>query len=67
MSRKMYQGGSSRKQAPRRAMREQDDEPPREDDVRPCEWPSEEFLWSMHASRMNLMHMCRAGKKARSS
>ena len=44
MSRKMYQGGSSRKQAPRRAMREQDDEPPREADVRPCEWPSEEFM-----------------------
>ena len=44
MSRKMYQGGSSRKQAPRRAMREQDDEPPREADVRPCEWPSKEFM-----------------------
>ena len=25
-------------------MREQDDEPPREADVRPCEWPSEEFM-----------------------
>ena len=44
MSRKMYQGGSSRKQAPRHAMREQDDEPPREADVWPCEWPSEEFM-----------------------
>ena len=30
MSRKMKQGGSSRKQAPRLAIREQDDEPPRE-------------------------------------
>ena len=40
----MYQGGSSRKQGPRLAMREQDDEPPREADVRPCEWPSEEFM-----------------------
>ena len=44
MSRKMNHGGSSRKQAPRSAMREQDDEPPREADVRPCEWPSEEFM-----------------------
>ena len=41
MFRKMYQGGSSTKKGPRRAMREQDDEPPREADVRPCEWPSE--------------------------
>ena len=30
MSRKMYQGGSSRKQAPMLTIREQDDEPPRE-------------------------------------
>ena len=44
MSRKMYQGGSSRKQGPRLAIREQDDEPPREAYVRPCEWPSEEFM-----------------------
>ena len=44
MSRKMFQGGSSRKQAPRRAMREPDNEPPREAIVRPCEWPSEEFM-----------------------
>ena len=44
MSRKMYQGGSSRRKGPRLAMREQDDEPPREADVRPCEWPSEEFM-----------------------
>ena len=41
---KMYQGGSSTKKGPRRAMREQDDEPPREADVRPCEWPSKEFM-----------------------
>ena len=32
MFRKMYQGGSSRKQGPRLAIRE------------PCEWPSEEFM-----------------------
>ena len=40
----MYQGGSSRKKGPRLAIREQDDKPPREADVRPCEWPSEEFM-----------------------
>ena len=44
MSRKMYQGGSSRKKGPRLTMREQGNEPPREADVRPCEWPSEEFM-----------------------
>ena len=26
------------------AIREPDDEPPREDQMRPCEWPSEEFM-----------------------
>ena len=40
----MYQGGSSRKKGPSLAMREPDNEPPREADVRPCEWPSEEFM-----------------------
>ena len=40
----MYQGGSSTNKGPRRAMREQDNEPPREADMRPCEWPSEEFM-----------------------
>ena len=40
----MYQGGSSRKKGPRLAMRGPDDEPPREANVRPCEWPSEEFM-----------------------
>ena len=44
MFRKMYQGGSSRKQGPRLAIREPDDEPLREAQVRPCEWPSEEFM-----------------------
>ena len=44
MSRKMYQGGSSRKQGPRLATREQDDEPPREAQVRACEWPSEDLM-----------------------
>ena len=44
MSRKMYQGGSSRKQGPRLAICEPDDEPPREAQVRPCEWPSENYM-----------------------
>ena len=44
MSSKMYQGGSSRKKGPMLAIREQDEEPPREAYVRPCEWPSEEFM-----------------------
>ena len=44
MFRKMYQGGSSRKQAPRLAIREPDLEPPWEAQVRPCEWPSNEFM-----------------------
>src|SRR3954464_6224475 len=38
MLRKMFQGGSSRKQGPRLAMRDADDEPPRDGPVRPCEW-----------------------------
>ena len=44
MSRRMYQGGSSTKKGPRRAMREQDDEPPRDAEVRACEWRSHEFM-----------------------
>ena len=40
----MYQGGSSTKKGAMHAMREQDDEPPREANVRPCEWPLEEFM-----------------------
>src|SRR3954463_15028161 len=44
MFRKLYQGGSSRKQGPRHAIRDADDEPPREAQVRPCEWPSEDFM-----------------------
>mgnify|MGYP005843040339 FL=1 len=40
----MDQGGSSVKKGPRIAMREQDDEPPREAEVRSCEWPSEQFM-----------------------
>ena len=44
MLRKMYQGGSSMKQGPRPAIRDADDEPPREAQVRPCEWPLEDFM-----------------------
>ena len=44
MSRKNFQGGPSRKQGPRLAFREPDDEPPWDADVRPCEWPSDEFM-----------------------
>ena len=44
MFRKMYQGSPSRKQGPRLAMPDADDEPPREAQVRACEWPSEDFM-----------------------
>ena len=44
MLRKMFQGGSSRKQGPRLAMRDADDEPPRNAPVQPCEWTSEGFM-----------------------
>ena len=57
MFRKMYQGGSSIKKGPRRAMREQDDEPPREAEVRSCEWPSEEFMVNA-GIKDELIHMC---------
>ena len=44
MSRRNFQGGPSRKQEPRLVFHESDDEPPRDDDVRPCEWPSDDFM-----------------------
>ena len=44
MFRKMYQGGSSRKQGPWPAIREPDHELPREAQVRLCELPSEDFM-----------------------
>ena len=44
MFRKMYQGGSSKKQRPRLAIHESDYELPREAQVRPCEWLSEDFM-----------------------
>ena len=40
----MFQGGYSRKQGLRLAMRDADKEPPRNAPVRPCEWPSENFM-----------------------
>ena len=40
----MYQGDSSRKQVLSLAIRESDLEPPREAQVRPCEWVSDEFM-----------------------
>ena len=40
----MYQGGPSRKQGPRLAIRDADDEPPREAQMRPCEWSLEDFM-----------------------
>ena len=40
----MYQGCSSRKQGPRTAIRDADEEPPRDAQVWPCEWPSEDFM-----------------------
>ena len=44
MFRKMFQGGSSKKQEHRIAMRDADEDPPRDAPVRPCEWPSENFI-----------------------
>ena len=44
MFRKIYQGVSSRKQAPRLAIHELNLEPPREAQLRPCEWPLDEFM-----------------------
>ena len=44
MLRKMFQGGSSKKQGPRIAMRDADEDPPRDAPVRPCEWLSENFM-----------------------
>ena len=44
MFRKMYEGGSSKKQRPKLAIRNTNEEPPRDAQVRPCEWPSEDFM-----------------------
>ena len=57
MSRKMYQGGSSRKEAPMRAIREPDLELPRDAEVRACEWPSNDFMVKA-GFKEELTHMC---------
>ena len=57
MSRRMYQGGSSIKKAPRLAMCEQDDELPRDAEVRACEWPSNDFMVKA-GFKEELTHMC---------
>src|SRR6266496_2962132 len=44
MFRKIHQGGSSRKQGPRLAIREPDLEPQREAPVWPREWPLDQFM-----------------------
>ena len=44
MLRKMFQGGSSKKQGPRISMHDADEDPPRDAPVRPCEWSSENFM-----------------------
>mgnify|MGYP005828939113 CR=1 FL=1 len=45
MLNKMFQGGSSKKQGPRIAMCDANEDPPRDALVRPCEWPSENFMY----------------------
>ena len=40
----MFQGGYLKKQGPRLAMRDADEEPPRDTPVCPCECPSDNFM-----------------------
>ena len=47
MLRKMFQGGSSKKKPPRLVICEPDLELPRYAQVRPCEWPSDDFMTSV--------------------
>ena len=58
MFRKMYQGGSSRKQESRLAMHDADEEPPRDAPVRPCERPSENFMDRAGIKEENSTHIC---------
>ena len=44
MFRRNFHGGSSSKRGPRLAIREPDPYQPREAQVQPCEWPSDEFM-----------------------
>ena len=57
MFRKMYQGGPSRKQGPRLAMRDADDEPPR---APQCGLVNglQRTLWIERELRKNLTHIC---------
>ena len=57
MFRKMYQGGPSRKQGPRLAMRDADDEPPRN---APCGLVNglQRTSWIKQKLRKNLTHIC---------
>src|SRR3954469_22142847 len=61
MLRKMFEGGPSRKQGPRLAMRDADDEPPRDTPVRPCEWPSENFMDRAGIKEEFKAYLCNAG------
>ena len=60
MFRKMYQGGSSRKQTPRPAIREPGYELPREAQVHPGEWPSKEFMIRAGIKNEFDAYMCNA-------
>ena len=44
MLRKVFQGGSSKKKSPRRAIGGPSLEPPREASMQPCEWPPDHFM-----------------------
>ena len=61
MFRKMYQGSSSRKQGPRLAIRDADEEPPRDPQVRPYEWPSEDFMVRAGIKEEFEAYVCNAG------
>ena len=56
----MYQGGSSRKQGPRPAIRETDNELPRDAQVRPYEWPLEDFMVRAGIKEEFEAHVCNA-------
>ena len=57
MLRKMYQGGSSRKQGPRLAMRDVDDEPPGTLQCGLVNGP-QRTSWIEQELRKNLTHIC---------
>ena len=57
MLRKMFQGGSSKKQGPRLAMRDADEEPPRDAPVRPVSGLLK-ILWIERELKKKLTHIC---------